>query len=42
MSEELKNISENLQENLIAYLDGQPQDLIDGVCEIIVAALKEL
>ena len=42
MSEELKNISENIQENLITYLDGQPQELIDGVCEIIVAALKEL
>ena len=39
MPEELKNISENLQENLIAYLDGQPQELIDGVCEIIVKEL---
>jgi len=37
-----KEISENLQENLIAYLDGQPQDLIDGVCQIIVDKLKEL
>ena len=42
MPEELRNISENLQENLIAYLDGQPQELIDGACEIIVATLKEL
>ena len=40
MPEELRNISENLQENLIAYLDGQPQDLIDGVCEIIVKELS--
>ena len=39
MPEELKNISENLQENLIAYLDGQPQELIDGVCGIIVKEL---
>ncbi len=39
MPEELRNISENLQENLIAYLDGQPQELIDGVCEIIVKEL---
>ena len=39
MPEELKEISENLQENLIAYLDGQPQELIDGVCEIIVKEL---
>tara|TARA_R100001086_G_scaffold209083_1_gene124835 strand:- start:191 stop:319 length:129 start_codon:yes stop_codon:yes gene_type:complete len=42
MPEELRNISENLQENLIAYLDGQPQELIDGVCEIIIDTLKEL
>ena len=40
MPEELRNISENLQENLIAYLDGQPQELIDGVCEIIVKELS--
>ena len=39
MPEELRNISENLQENLIAYLDGHPQELIDGVCEIIVKEL---
>ena len=39
MPEEMRNISENLQENLIAYLDGQPQELIDGVCEIIVKEL---
>ena len=39
MPEELRNISENLQENLITYLDGQPQELIDGVCEIIVKEL---
>ena len=39
MPEELRNISENLQANLIAYLDGQPQELIDGVCEIVVKEL---
>ena len=39
MPEELRNISENLQANLIAYLDGQPQELIDGVCQIVVKEL---
>ena len=39
MPEELRNISENLQANLITYLDGQPQELIDGVCEIVVKEL---
>ena len=39
MPEEMRNISENLQSNLITYLDGQPQELIDGVCEIVVKEL---
>ena len=39
MPEEMRNISENLQENWIAYLDGQPQELIDGVCQIVVKEL---
>ena len=49
MPEELRNISENLQANLIAYLDGiqshlpeGSEDVIDGVCEIIVDTVKEL
>ena len=42
MPEELRNISENLQANLITYLDGQPQELIDGVCQLVVYTLKEL
>ena len=44
-----KEISENLQANLIAYLDGiqsalpeGSEDVIDGVCEIIVDTVKEL
>ena len=39
MPEEMRNISENLQANLITYLDGQPQELIDGVCQIVVKEL---
>ena len=49
MPEELRNISENLQANLIAYLDGIQsvlpegwEDVIDGVCQIVVDTLKEL
>ena len=52
MPEELRNISENLQANLIAYLDGiqsvlpeGSEDVIDGVCQIVayhLDTLKEL
>ena len=35
-----KEISEQLQCNLIAYLDGMPQRVIDGVCDVVVNTLK--
>ena len=36
----MKEISEQLQCNLIAYLDGMPQQVIDGVCDVVVNTLK--
>ena len=35
-----KEISEKLQCNLIAYLDGMPQQVIDGVCDVVVKTLN--
>jgi hypothetical protein len=40
MTINMKEISEQLQCNLIAYLDGMPEQVIDGVCDIVVNTLK--
>jgi hypothetical protein len=32
----LNELQEQLQENLITYLDEMPAELIDGVCQVIV------
>jgi hypothetical protein len=36
------NLQEQLQENLIAYLDGFPDNLIDGVCQVVVDTFREI
>ncbi len=33
--------SERLQENLIAFLDGLPNKLIDNICQAVVDYYKE-
>jgi hypothetical protein len=38
----LKNLSEQLQSNLITYLsDALPEDEMDFVCQIVVDTVKE-
>lgn len=37
----MRNLSEQLQENLITFLDGMDQQIIDGVCDIVVNTIKE-
>ena len=37
-----KEISEQLQCNLIAYLDGMPQQVVDGVCDVVVKTLNAM
>jgi hypothetical protein len=32
----INELQEQLQENLITYLDEMPAELIDGVCQVIV------
>lgn len=32
----LQELKEQLQENLLAYLDGHDQELLDGVCQTVV------
>ena len=36
----LNPVAEQLQENLMTYLDGMPQNVVDGVCQIVVDTLK--
>lgn len=38
---EIKKMSEQLQENFIAFLDGLPSKLIDNICQTVVDYYKE-
>lgn len=38
----MNSLSEQLQENLIAFLDGMDQRVIDGVCEVVVETINSL
>lgn len=38
----LELLREQLQENLVIYLDGMSDEMLDGVCQIIVSTFKEL
>ncbi len=40
MSYEL--LREQLQENLISYLDGMSDEILDGVCQVVISTFKEL
>ena len=39
---ELQNIREQIQEDLIALLDGQDDELVDAACQIVVDKFKPL
>lgn len=36
----LKEIKEQLQEDLICLLDGQPDELIDAVCDTVIKRIN--
>jgi hypothetical protein len=36
-----KELQEQLQENLITYLDGLPNTLVDGICQVVVDTFRE-
>ena len=38
----LELLREQLQENLVIYLDGMSDEMLDGVCQIIVSTFNEL
>ena len=38
----MKLVVEQLQENLITFLDGMSDEMLDGVCQIVVNTFKEL
>lgn len=35
------NLETQLQDNLITYLDGLPNTLVDGICQVVVDTFKE-
>lgn len=37
----LDDLQERLQDNLIAYLSDLPNDLTDGVCQVVVDTFRE-
>jgi hypothetical protein len=37
----VEDLQEKLQENLITYLDGMPEEFIDKVCQIVVDTINE-
>jgi hypothetical protein len=38
----MKLVVEQLQENLMIFLDGMNDEILDGVCQIVVDTFKEL
>ena len=40
--QKMKLVVEQLQENLITFLDGMSDEMLDGVCQIVVNTFKEL
>jgi hypothetical protein len=38
----MKLVVEQLQENLTTFLDGMSDEMLDGVCQIVVNTFKEL
>ena len=37
----MKDLQEKLQSNLISYLDGMPDEVLDKVCQIVIDTIKE-
>ena len=35
------NLETQLQDNLITYLDGLPDSLVDGICQVVVDTFEE-
>jgi len=41
MNQILSNLSELIQDDLISILDGQPNDLVIAVCQVVVDRVNE-
>jgi hypothetical protein len=39
--ERMKLVVEQLQENLMTFLDGMNDEVLDGVCQVVVDTFKE-
>jgi hypothetical protein len=39
--ERMKLVVEQLQENLMTFLDGMSDEVLDGVCQVVVDTFKE-
>jgi len=37
-----KEVSEQIQEDIIAYCDGMPSEVVDELCQIVVDNFKKL
>jgi hypothetical protein len=37
-----KEISEQIQEDIIAYCDGMPSEVVDELCQIVIDNFKKL
>ena len=40
--ERMKLVVEQLQYNLVSYLDGMSDEILDGVCQVVISTFKEL
>jgi hypothetical protein len=40
--ERMKLVVEQLQENLMTFLDGMNDEVLDGVCQVVVDTFKEV
>ena len=40
--ERMKLVVEQLQENLMTFLDGMSDETLDGVCQVVVDTFKEV
>ena len=38
----LELLREQLQYNLVSYLDGMNDEILDGVCQVVISTFKEL
>jgi hypothetical protein len=39
MITDIQLLKEQLQENLISFLDGMPDETLDGVCQIVIETI---